>query len=533
MSKDNASIPMRKTAAGVRVETRPAHVDAWLKALPYVDFEQTSRLILQATRATNEQDIRPAMRLELVELYHRPYQYYVDSQVRTGAQHTLQSIEAMRAQLDALKSIALNLSHACRAAADDLLRKKSLWGHGRLTLQALLWSLYYLSHAMIFSFLEYAPVPSRIWREMHSIYETAESQRQEQARVRLPDRRADMPATTIADAYKRIVMASLADPHHLPFGAIWEIFEQLDAWTGDVRIVPFTTEQSPEAHFVVRLDSDARPMPYLKFDVTSADRQHRLVDASAIGRHVRALQDVLQTGQSPDADMRLSPYHARNVLVHMARAWGLPPRRALPRQTLEGTLLIACGMAATYFCMNGEREYQAPGTAAGHAADAHDGAGSDASYTFDAWDLVDAGRLGFSVSKRKKPLQDLRVGELVAMARPRPETTAACDWMPGVTRWMMVEPDQLYRLGVERIAGRCQPASVRALHGSTQDCRHRRALLIDAAGDPGQRSLIAERGLHISGRELQVVSAEGDLTVVADRLFESAPGFEHFLIRPV
>ena len=128
MKYDAYSLPMRATPDGDQIETRPLYVEEWLDSLPYIDFKKTSLLLYEATRATNEQVLKPAIRVELVELYNRPYQYYIDSQIKTGAQHTLHSIDTLQEQIQILKKIAINLGLACKISAEETLKKKTLWG---------------------------------------------------------------------------------------------------------------------------------------------------------------------------------------------------------------------------------------------------------------------------------------------------------------------------------------------------------------------------------------------------------------------
>ena len=118
MNSDYKNLPMRSSSSGQQIDTRPMYVEEWLDALPYIDFKKTSQLLFEATRLTNEQKIKPAIRLELVELYGRPYHYYIDSQIKAGAQQTLQSIETARQQIKVLKKIAINLGLACKLSAD-------------------------------------------------------------------------------------------------------------------------------------------------------------------------------------------------------------------------------------------------------------------------------------------------------------------------------------------------------------------------------------------------------------------------------
>jgi len=521
MADPSTDLPLR----GGRIETRPLYVEEWLDSLPYVDFRKTARLLCEATRATNEQPLKAQNRLELVELYHRPYQYYVESQIRTGAQHTLQSIETMQAQVELLKQIAVNLAVACRRATDEALTQKTLWRQSKPPLPAMLSSLTYLGHALIFSFLEYAPAPKNVWREIHATFSLAEQLGKAGETVLPAFSKSARDATTIAHAYKRIVMAALADPHHLPFGAIWEIYEQLGDWSRHVDIVPFDASSPPGGQFVVNLDSDARPLALAKFRIGEGGDRHRLVDARAVGGLVEEQLERLASGQGLGEGMRLSPLFARAVLTHLRRAWGLPPKRSSPRGARQGSLQLVPGLSAVYYFLNGQKEFERPVN--GDEEDAFaEASGNGVHYTLDRWELVDEGPGGLAVIKSERPRYAIRVGELLGIGT---EDDARL-WRLGVVRWMMVRQGQGYRIGVQLLSAAARPVAVRAVTGSSQDCRYRRALLLEGATGSGAPSLVTDRGLFLDGRVLELWQDGSSARVTCGTLVESAVGFDHFEI---
>ncbi|MGH8245647.1 MAG: hypothetical protein ACREUU_04370 [Gammaproteobacteria bacterium] len=534
MKSDSHSLPLRRTASGEEIETRPLYVEEWLDTLPYVDFKKTSRLIYEATRATNAQAVKGSARLELVELYNRPYRYYVDSQIKTGAQHTLQSIETMQDQIEMLKMIAVNLGHACKLAAEETLKQKTLWRRTKPPLPALLSSLNYLSHALIFSFLEYAPTPKNVWREMHFAYSFAESLNQQQAQLIPIGGDPKKEAASMTEAYARIVMAAVADPHHLPFGAIWEIYEQLGSWVRHLRVGEFSRTDPPGGRFVVDLESDERPFPLSKFKAGPDHARYRLIDASALAGLAEDQLEQINAGKGLTEGIRFSPYFARSVLGHIVRAYGSPPERLGPREERQGKLNLARGLNAIYFFLNGEKEFA-------YARSADDGEPAEGdrdllegeitpsgNYKTENWNLVDQGRGGFAVIKTDKPHFPLRVGELVAVAVRSAETPSNRKWRLGIVRWMMVRQGKSYRIGVELLAGVALPVAVRALGGSQQDSRFRRGLLISASAKPDDGSLITERGIHISGRQLEIKLRADTVPFMAGPLVETSVAFEHF-----
>ena len=522
---------MRGTPSGERMETRPLYVEEWLDSLPYIDFGKTSRLLCEAIRLTNLQDLKPSVRLQLVDLYDRPYQYYVESQVRTGAHHTLQTMEAMQDQIEVLKLIAANLGCACRRVVDETPKQKSLWRQSRPPLQAMLYCLHYLAHALIFSFLEYAPVPAKIWRQLHFAYQFAEELGQAHAQLALPGAESGI-TTTMALAYKRIVMASLADPHHLPFGSIWEIYEKLPEWTEKVSMESFTALDNAAGYFVVNLASDQRPTPYARFDPGAAGSAHRLINAAALGELIRA--ELKDSNGAPAAAKRLSPYFAQRVLTHVASAWDLPPERSSPRTNRKGIIGLASGLSAAYFFLNGQQEFVSGESGEGVEVEwpeaPHE---AQVQYPMDKWQLVDQARGGISLVRESKPDHGIRVGDLVvAGSTAEVKSDKPARYLPGVVRWLMIRRNRTYRMGIQFMPRPATPAAVRALSGSGVDTRFRRALLIAVPGATGQYSIITERGLHVPDRFLEIKTAAVTRKVRAGLLTEATAGFDQFRIKP-
>ena len=532
MSSDINSIPTRKTASGMKIETRPLHIEEWLDKLPYIDFQKTSKILHEAIKATNKEALKPSVRIELVQLYNRPYQYYLDSQIKTGAQHTLQSISSMQAQLDILKKIAVNLGLACKLAVDEELKRKTLWGQSKPPLPEMLMSLNYLSHAMIFSFLEYAPIPKNVWREVNFLYTFAQDIGQENNTIILPGKNAKTEATSIAHSYKKIVLASLADPHHLPFGAIWEIFAQLQVWAEFAQIKKFENPSSQSGYFVVNLDKDAPPLPYSKFNTKLASEKHRLVDTTALGKVIQQQLAALNNGHNLDSSISISPHFAKSMLSHMSKAWGLPPKRYFPRKTSEGTLQLSCGYNATYFFVNKEMDFIPPQQDRMDSDQIYDDMEETIQrvYTVDEWSLVDQGPGGFAVVKNDKPRDAVRVGDLVGVGK-KSTKQGIQKWDLGVIRWLMIRQNKIFKVGIQVIGKNAHSAAIRAAEGNPEDLHYRRAFLIGDIADLSSATLIAAKGMFSPERELEIHRDNQTLRVTTHTLQESTVSFDHFSVQ--
>ncbi len=521
-------LPLKKTAQGSQIETRPIYIEEWLDSLPYIDFKKTSALLNEALIATNKADIKPSVRLELVELYNRPYQYYVASQINAGAQHTLQTIDAMGSQVSQMKQIAVSLSYSCKLAFDSALNKKTLWKQSKPPIDAMLMSMNYLSHALIFSFLEYAPIPKKVWQQLNFIYDFAESLECHKKIFSIPGENNKNVSTTIDHTYKKIMMASLVDPHHLPFGAIWEIFEQLDSWAEYTQIHPMQTVSNTSGYFVLDLNTDSKAIPYTKFNQEDTNNKTRLLDSTPLENLIQKQIDLLQAGLPIDKSIVLSPFYAKSLLTHMLKAWGLPPKRYFPRQAKSGQLNIVTGVRAIYYFLNNGNSFQNV-LDSEHDDDEIDISEdvtttlSGAHYIPEAWRKVDQGSGGYAVIRDDKPKKAIRVGDLIGISIDEENKS----WSIGVTRWLMVSKSA-HKIGIQLIADTARPIGLRACNGSKADREFRPAFLVSHNSDPNELSIIAEKGLYIAEREMEIIIGDKKQLITANTMIESSMSYEVF-----
>lgn len=524
-------LPVKKSANGTEIETRPIYIEEWLDSLSYIDFKKTSSLLNEALVATNKADIKSSTRLELVELYNRPYQYYVASQMNAGAQHTLQTIDAMGSQVSQLKQIAVSLSHACKIAFDSALNKKTLWKQSKPPVEAMLMSMNYLSHALIFSFLEYAPIPKKVWQQLNFIYDFTESMNCNKKIYSIPGPDNKNINTTIDHTYKKIMMASLVDPHHLPFGAIWEVYEQLDKWAEYTQLHEMQSVKNASGYFVIDLTTDNKAMPYSKFDQTKIHDKVRLLDSVPLDNLIKKQIDLIKIGQPIDKSIVLSPFYAKALLVHMLKAWGLPPNRYFPRKAKSGKLQLVSGTRAVYYYLNNGNVFQnVPTQQDNEEIDIAEGLPeeqnlslSGSHYISEEWRIVDEGSGGYAIIRDDKPKNAMRVGDLVGISLGDEKRI----WSIGTIRWLMVSKS-IHKIGLQIISDTAKPISIRACSGSKADQEFKPAFLVSHASDPNDLSIIVEKGLYIEGREMEMLLGDKKESISANSIIESSMTYEVF-----
>ncbi len=523
MALAEGKLPLRKNG---QIETRPMHVEEWLETLPYADFQRTASLLHEALAATNKVALKTSVRAELQELYAQPYRYYLQSQIETGARHTLASMESMQQQLRLMKQLAAELARTSQQIINDAGKSQSLWGKPA-PLPATQRALAFLSQALIFNFVEYGPTPRHVWQQLHGLFRFAESIDKLHTPVTLPEG----GRTTIAHTYCRIVLTELVDPYHLPFGAIWEVYKQVDDWLAKPTLTLFRPVADPAGYFVIDLNSDSPAVPFDRFDQDTAGDSHRLLDARAIDTQAQQALDQLLVGRRP-GELQLSANYQRLLLVRMSRAWHRPPKRYFTRSRGSGELPVTCGLKPTHLHMNGGDDcltrFTDPASGGARGLDVEDEPAMEASqtgnhYELEQWRLINKSHGGCALSRNQRPFHNIRVGDLTGLRLGDPE--GAVNWHLGIIRWLMVDSSQHYRMGIQFAGTESRAVALRIRgHGGEPQrgfrIRHNDELFI-----------ITARGVINPEQSIEILGTDGNESLQAVRLIEEMPHFEQFSMR--
>lgn len=522
-----------ETGRSTAVEVRPAYVDDWLDTLPYADFDKTAALLHGALSAVNTQRLKPAQRFELLNLYVRPYRYLLGNYAKTEVLPGAHALEAKQRTVDALRHVALDMAFACRLSIEETLNRKTLWVHNKPSPRQLLLAVRLLSHVLLLSYQAYSPVPGSTWSELHENFLIADQLGLLSALAEDPlqDSRS---RTSVLNAFLQIAATSLMDPHHLPQGAVWQIYEQLHDWAREIQLTAFRRPPDTHGYFVIDLKGSSRPVNLARFDAACTTPYHRLMKCAALYRVVQLHRERAAEGYAGDASLVLPPKSADLLLRQMLSAWGEPPTRHAPRRPRRGTLRLAAGLNAAFFHVNGGRDFlprrtvEDPPEIEVHDGGAYPRAGVGTippGYVLESWSFLNEGPGGFAVFRSALPGGPIRVGELVSLEDP---DAGYGRWMLGVVRWLMVYKHHEHRIGLQVIGRRPRCGAVRAAVGSRGEREYRRALLVECPLGTGSASLIAARGLYAAGRSLELDIDGGPGTIRPTRLIETTVAFEQF-----
>ncbi|MCG5500425.1 hypothetical protein [Ectothiorhodospira lacustris] len=546
---------------------QPRKVKRWLKALPLANMGETTRRLLQAIRELNGQALPAADRLEIMELI-RPS--LLMAQDHLGRHFISRSLPLPPRSLQ-IAHIAGELLAETSAGYLRILRdirgmEKTGLSNKQLT-TAIYQGLRMLGTQQRHASRLYLPAPPGTWQAMHELLAQAEDYgllhqvtADEQTRQRTP-----------AHAYLQIALLALAAPLTLRQGESDRLYHYLEEHGVLCRIGPDALPDSVGMLYRIDLSSDRGP-EYITQDEMDGAEKNRFLQIAPL---IRQLRDMARGGDNQALD---------NDLIHRTLvSWTNTARRRFNRAGRAGRIDVATGLTGIHRCIT--RKINAHpgnepantvydnlslqqidnnlhsldmGITVQYLADMPKDLGSSAwdsiakgnlitGNTFaDAdtdsmqpdhsslpqpWSLVDSSAGGFRLRWEKPQAGRVQVGEIIGL---RNHDGACVSWLLGIVRWMMLHPETGLEIGVQILAPRSLPITIRRAKRRLAHGQPLEGLMSPTIQILQQAtSLFCPAGVFQVGDELAVNLAGRTLPVRLTRKLEYSSRFEQFTYEPV
>ena len=514
-------IPTVSETPDPSVETRGVYVEEWIEGLPYADFGVVVRNVLEAVTKLNRSPVKAATRLSLMELYAQPYQYLMELQEKHSGSRTVAAFERHRADTEAARRVATEMAYGYKLVLAHSLGKKTLFGKSKDVAIALQRALLFVSFSLMHSYDEYMPAPRLLWSELWELFNYATASQLETQPTTAKNLRGEFQ-TTVAHAYKRILLTSVIDPYHLAEGEIWKVFSLLGDWTDAAELTAMTEVDKPTGYFVLDPHSDQRPISYAEAMERDIGEGCRLLNTNPV---IQLLQQSLKGAGGPTPE--------RNLLGRMVRSLGLPPKRHSPRTSTGGQVNLTSGISTLHHFIGGangeipalEPQQIVPDDDGIEIGDTPTGntESSGPAYNAEHWDLVDRGPGGIGLLRQSRPNVPIGVGELIGVlfADQAMEDT----WSVGVVRWLNIAEVGEYHAGVQILSGQAQAVSVNAEHSTSSG---RAALALPKVGADKGSTLLTPKGFYTKGSTLLVGTPANTFKVRAGALVGTSDVYDRF-----
>ncbi len=569
------SVPNRTAPKSGSFDSSAASVKKWINALPMANIGETTRLLFEALTELNHQDVSAQQRFKTLELLYRPVRYVTE---RMKKHFVGQPLPLSTGNLK-IANLSREISHAL-ATGYKVLVMEQIAGIGRkdkkLLVTAVHRSIKQLSSVLLKAYQVYEPYPDSVWLEVHSLYRYAESNRLHKTRV-AEELGSDKNYSTIADAYKQILLLALACPYRLRHSEAEDIYQALEEWA---RYADLQTPEGPtDALFATNLDSDQPPGYLVLRDASENCHTSRILTT-------RRLAERLHKELAEKRDTDSGKHHHRvktNTLRRLMLAWGVMPKRRFSRVKDHSQVVVAMGLSSIHYFVSGEvafndasvahnchselgthphstppprlghaefgaktirehegklpdvweMEYQLEGASAPSSmeeavARAAGGMRIDTSYYSQSWKMVNVSAGGYCLLWDNPETTRAQVGELLGIREESDPDTF--HWRLGVIRWLKYTDKRGLDLGVQMLSPGAVGIAARSdkKRRGKQEHYTRGLLLPEIASLQQQATLLLPSPPFKSG-DMAIANCYGrDVRVRLTKLVENTGSFAQF-----
>ncbi len=531
------SVRERGTARQTSVPLNQRAVNAWLDSLPMANIGESARQVYQFLVDINGAGLDVGERLKIMQALTKVSGHITDALRKHYIGQSVSLNEKQRKIAALAQAMQSEMAIGYKTVVEDMLSE----GHQRFNAQVLVPALYYATHYLSLVLLRcyqlYSQQPTRLWKELHTLFHFAE-----QNQLHRVPALAEYSELTVEAAYLRIVLTACANPYQLRQREIEQLFDGAASLAAEASLHTYSHGKDL---FFLDLDSDNGPLNSALAS-TSGGPNCRSLQLDAV---LARVQDDLRSTSGLSIGVARSPVQQLGapLLRHLVRAYGNLASRAFSRTPTTGTIRLAVGLSASHYLIGGEAEPKpdaAPTGAGGLNHDLHALEGSlrnatladddrlharvaggprkslgptdpweklyrtkspdgvhkaeppvatapgsfinnaNVSYEFQIAALVNISPGGYCLALRGNVPTQTQTGEIVGLVEQ--DELGQPHWNIGCIRWMKRIPDGALQIGVQLIAPNARPVLSQIRNSQTGSVAFQRALLLPALKGIGQ-----------------------------------------------
>jgi len=439
------SIPEKKVSAWM-AETSVSATEGWISRLPIADSVESARDLYQALYTLNRMELSPKKRFELMELYRQPVSQ-VTGQLQNRLSSSTYPLSQQRYRLaEFVRDLQVEMSYGYKIALFDAeTSRRSIWGKSSDRAKMILRSLHYLGNTIMRSVSCYLAYPKGIWKEIHALYQFAESNKCQYEPVSAFGNDSDQK-TTIEKRYKEILLLALADPYKMPVGQCRQINGFIYRWADLTEIKPAASAGNRvNGQFLIDFDIDSGGTSIARksFSPELMRATARLLDCRPLVDHVESYLRQIETG-TPARELDLGgecvEEACKDMLLALDAAWKGNQKRRHTRIPIEGQATVCSGLTSIHHFVHQQQKLREGRTSGqGHATPVllgSQGAGDNklqpGTFRVANWEVVNASSDGALIKGRDQTGVNVRIGDLLALmdtGKRSPVKLFAVRWM--------------------------------------------------------------------------------------------------------
>ncbi|TBW56878.1 GTPase [Marinobacter halodurans] len=540
--KPELTLPEQKIANLSFCDATPKAFGKWVGALPVANIGETSRQLYHAIIELNQLIIAPQQRLALLELIRHRINFVCKELSRHYLGLAIALPDKQRKIANLSQALQLHLANGYKTTLIELLDSGAIDRNRKTVATACHRIITDLGQTILRAHQLYCPSPTRSWLECHRVYRFALRNKLQDEQVE-DENLMHRQSSSIADAYKRLLLLGCARPNQLRQNELVQAYELFECWTDRTAC---TQEATDDALFVVNMERDAAPIYASLLGPEERTGDCFGFNTVELSADITEYQNRRNEKDRPAGNALPVPSSvSENLLAHLSQAFGVLTKRNFKRIATQGELQVAVGLSAAHYYIAGEETFKTFIESGASMEDdenyfiarakrnndawagAHDAAptgdfmpsadtpinfrtragtrdeGGSAPKTYRT-PLINTSPGGYCVSWTSDMPPSLQAGEVLAV-REQPSHP----WSVAVVRWIRQLRQQGTQIGVELLAPSATPCGVRLIQKVGNSSEFLRGLLLPEVAVIGQpATLITPRLPFQQGS--RIVLRQGD-----------------------
>lgn len=511
----------------ILAERRPQKITQFINSLPISNPLEAASVLLEEMQILNRQKVTPDIRMKTLEIYRPALTNITEMLAVQYCNAHLPLSQLAKKYAGAAESLWLELGYGYKLALVDQQNKLFSLGGTKSTALVVQRAIEAMGQLAMVYYQTYVTTPGSVWSDLHQLYLYAVQQSLQNIEVATGT--SPNKSTTVDLSYKQALLMVLADPQHLAPNDIKQVADYIARHAQHAQLQDLGLLENPAGIFLVSLDTDRPPIPYIKnAEQTDAGSDILLITID-LARLVHKHLQMLQSGNLPSGlpENATDPRY-QDMLAYLIKHWGASPKRIFNRTRKTNSVELGIGIATAHYFVNGEQPYVAPvevnDASEISASTSHTPGISPQKFKPSRWQVLNISAGGMALRKFPQPEGNIRVGELLSV-----KDSGASHWSVGVLRWVNNNEHQL-EIGAQLIAPEAKAAGARASH------QNKFEPVLILAGVPALKqpaSIIAACGMYSPARMLDL-DEDGKISrVMVTKLIERTNSFERFQYSPL
>ncbi|WP_455375675.1 hypothetical protein [Kaarinaea lacus] len=341
------NIPELRSPASDSFDTRPKHMNTWLRELPMGDKGACAKQIFHALKEINRLDISSRDRWRALELIVGPVSEMTESLEQHFRNQSLPIAEKNLKIADLCIELYRELALGYKILLDQIWTKELNVLNRNKAVSIIYHAMYFLQKILLASYEVYNDPPPNTWMHIHQLYLYAEDNHITHIKPRDITNGTKRTAS-IADLYIQIILLGLISPFRLRQVDTKKIIRALDDWSKHCKILPADEFEEKVGHVLIKQNSDYAP-GYHFVDKTINHVYTRTLDSSALVDHIREL--IVSQPSRIDQNTKIFDLPA-DVLKLIIITWSGKSRRLFSRTSEHSKSTVSVGINATHFMIN-------------------------------------------------------------------------------------------------------------------------------------------------------------------------------------